>query len=110
MLKIKKLDFMPFFNRMICFVDVKNPDEADKKALAKDILENNKDQYQGYDQAIFYFQVSKKDKTIKPENSIVFIMNRESGESLLVNEKYRGGSNGISRKSKAINAQAISNE
>ncbi|MEC1490560.1 hypothetical protein ACWA16_13480 [Bacillus subtilis] len=49
MLKIKKLDFMPFFNRMICFVDVKNPDEADKKALAKDILENNKDQYQGYD-------------------------------------------------------------
>jgi hypothetical protein len=108
--KIKKLDFMAFVNRMVCFIDVANPDEVDQKVLASEVFESNKDQFKGYDYAIFYFRKSKKEKDTKPENSLAFILREESFEDLLLNDKYSGGKNGVSRKSKMAKANKFSLE
>lgn len=108
-MKINKIEFMPFASKIIVFVDTNEPDTIDKETISKEIYFKNRKEFNGYDKAVFYFRVNKKDDSIKPENAISFIIGRVSTEDLLANNKYQVGSNGVSRKSKAIKAQAISN-
>ncbi|MBO1511542.1 hypothetical protein [Metabacillus bambusae] len=105
-MEIKKVEFMEFVSKMIVFADIDNPDEVDKKAIAHDILNNNIDKFKGYDKAIFYFRKNKKDDNTTNENTVSFILVGANNVSLPSNEKYFG-SNGISKRSRAVKASKV---